>query len=224
MNLFSQTGNHKRTLLCYIAEQRNIQDQVKIDTFCSQVTYLSNVQKDYFNSSNEKAKTLIWNRFEQNVKVVLIANSVEEILRAASYEGYEKVVEMLLLQGMDIDAQGGFNSNTLQAASYEGREKVVLMLLERGAEVNAQGGEYGNALQAASAGGHEKVMSMLLERGAEVNAQGGIYGNALQAASLIRFGGGFRCCSSEGRRSTLKEVSMGMRCRRHHTKAARMRY
>ena len=183
MNLYSQTGDNKRTLLWYIAEQRNIQDQVKIDTFCSQVTYLSNILEDQFKSSNEKAKTLIWNRFEQNVKVALIANSADELLREASSKGYlEKVVEMLLQQGVDVNAQGGIYGNALQVASYRGHEKVVSMLLERGAEVNALGGPYGNALQAASYGGYEKVVSMLLERGAEVNAQGR-YKNALQAAS-----------------------------------------
>ena len=182
-NLFNQIGDNERTLLWYIGEQRNIQDQVKIDTFCSQVTHLSNMQKDRFESSKEKAKTLIWNRFEQNVKVVLIANSAEELLMAALYERHEKVAEMLLHQGAEGNAQGGEYSNALQAASSRGYEKVVEMLLERGADVNAQGGFYSNALQAASSIGDEKVVSMLLERGADVNAKGGFFGNALHAAS-----------------------------------------
>ncbi|KAF7510973.1 hypothetical protein GJ744_005519 [Endocarpon pusillum] len=102
--------------------------------------------------------------------------------------GHEKVVEILLDMGAEVDAQGGGENeedygNALQAASLEGHQKVVEMLLDKGAEVNAQGGDYGNALQAASIGGHQTVVEMLLDKGAEVNAQGGDYGNALQAAS-----------------------------------------
>jgi ankyrin repeat protein len=97
--------------------------------------------------------------------------------------GHERVVQILLEKGAEVNAQGGEYGNALQAASRYGHEKVVQILLEKGAEVNAQGGGYGNALQAASGYGHEKVVQILLEKGAEVNAQGGGYSNALQAAS-----------------------------------------
>ena len=104
-------------------------------------------------------------------------------LQAASWDGHEKVVQMLLGKGADINAQGGVYGNALQVASRSGREKVVQMLLDKGAAINAQGGVYGNALQMASEGGHEKVVQKLLDKGADVNAQGGHFGNALQAAS-----------------------------------------
>ncbi|KAK5109315.1 hypothetical protein LTR85_002866 [Meristemomyces frigidus] len=100
----------------------------------------------------------------------------------ASFLGLEAVVNKLLANEAEVNAQGGRYGNALQAASVGGHEKVVQMLLDAGAEVNVQGGEYGNALQAASEGGHEKVVQMLLDAGAEFNVQGGEYGNALQAA------------------------------------------
>ncbi|KAJ5642275.1 hypothetical protein N7490_006275 [Penicillium lividum] len=102
----------------------------------------------------------------------------------ASVNGYEKVVQLLLENGAEVNAQGGFYGNALQAASYEGHDKIVQLLLEKGAEVNAQGGACGNALQAASLRGYDTTVQLLLEKGAEVNAQGGYYGNALQAASI----------------------------------------
>jgi ankyrin repeat protein len=47
---------------------------------------------------------------------------------------------MLLDQGADMNAQGGFFGNALQAASKEGHRKVVQMLLDhQSADVNAQG-------------------------------------------------------------------------------------
>ena len=73
---------------------------------------------------------------------------------------------MLIEQGVNVNAQGGYYGNALQAASLRGHEKVVTMLIEQRADVNAQGGYYGNALQAASWGGHEKVVTMLSKKGA----------------------------------------------------------
>jgi ankyrin repeat protein len=71
----------------------------------------------------------------------------------ASEYGHEKVMQILVDVGADINAQGGVYGNALCAASVGGHEKVVQMLVDVGADVNAQGGVYGNALQAASEGG-----------------------------------------------------------------------
>jgi ankyrin repeat protein len=101
----------------------------------------------------------------------------------ASELGHDKILQMLVDRGADINAQGGYYGSALQAASAQGHDKIVQMLLDRGADVNAQDGEYDNALQVASYGGHEKVVQMLLDRGADVNAQDEHYGSALQAAS-----------------------------------------
>ncbi len=73
-------------------------------------------------------------------------------LQAASVEGYEKVVQMLIDAGADVNAQGGEYGNALQAAD----------------DVNTQGGLYSNALQAALARGHEKVVQMLIDAGADL--------------------------------------------------------
>ncbi|KAK5202665.1 hypothetical protein LTR41_011586 [Exophiala xenobiotica] len=101
----------------------------------------------------------------------------------ASQFGYDRVVQILLDHGADVNFKGGFYGNALQAAACNGHEKVVQVLLDHGSGVNAQGGYYGNALQAASWTGYEKVVQVLLERGANANVQGGLYGNALQIAS-----------------------------------------
>ncbi|WYZ44174.1 hypothetical protein EsH8_VII_000610 [Colletotrichum jinshuiense] len=109
-------------------------------------------------------------------------------LQVACFEGHEKLVQMLLDKGADVNPAGGLYDNPLQTASLRGHEKIVQMLLDKGADVNAQGGRYGNALQAALLRGHEKIVQILLNKGVNVNAEGGLYGNALQAASLTYFG------------------------------------
>ena len=68
-------------------------------------------------------------------------------LHAASAGGHNKVVQILLDKGANVNAQEGEYGNALQAASTGGHDKVVQMLLDKGADINAQGGCYGNALQ-----------------------------------------------------------------------------
>jgi ankyrin repeat protein len=104
-------------------------------------------------------------------------------LQEASSGGHEKLVQILLDKGADMNAQHGSLGTALQAASRGGHEKVVQMLLDKGADVNAQGGLFNTALQAASWGGHEKVVQTLLDKGADVNALSVSRGTALQAAS-----------------------------------------
>ncbi|CAG8262886.1 unnamed protein product [Penicillium salamii] len=104
-------------------------------------------------------------------------------LQAASFGGYESLVEILLQAGADVNAQGGEYGNALQAAALNGSPETVQILLGAGADVNAQGGEYGNALQAAAWRGSPEIVQILLGAGADVNVQGGEYGNALQAAA-----------------------------------------
>ncbi|KJA13151.1 hypothetical protein HYPSUDRAFT_151876, partial [Hypholoma sublateritium FD-334 SS-4] len=74
--------------------------------------------------------------------------------QAASCNGHQEIVELLLANGADVNAQGGKHSNALQAASYKGHQEIVQLLLANGTNVNVQGGDYGNALQATSCKGH----------------------------------------------------------------------
>ena len=64
------------------------------------------------------------------------------MLPALSEGGHEKIVQILLDAGAEINAQEEDGSSALITASGGGHKKIVQMLLERGADVNAQGGEY----------------------------------------------------------------------------------
>jgi ankyrin repeat protein len=104
-------------------------------------------------------------------------------LQAASFFGYQPIVELLLREGADVQAQGGDYGTALQAASYSGHQAIVELLLREGADVQAQGGGCGTALQAASTCGHQAIVELLLREGADIQAQAGDLGTALQAAS-----------------------------------------
>ena len=105
-------------------------------------------------------------------------------LQAASEEGHEKVVQILIDAGADVTAQGEDYSNALYAASLNGHEKIVEILIDAEADVNAQDEDYSNALYAASLNGHEKVVQILIDAGADVNVRDEYYNLALNAASL----------------------------------------
>ncbi|KAJ7278197.1 ankyrin repeat domain-containing protein [Mycena rebaudengoi] len=105
-------------------------------------------------------------------------------LIGAARSGSLGMIQLLLNQGANVDAQHGHHGTALQAASLKGHEAVVQLLLDWGADVNAQCEEQGNALQAASLHRKEAVVHLLLNRAADVSAKGGEIGTALQAASL----------------------------------------
>jgi len=96
-------------------------------------------------------------------------------LQAASSNGEESIVQLLLSNGADVNIQGGYYGSALQAASFGCGVYVVQLLLDNGANVNIQGGIYGSALQAASLNSEESVVQLLLDYKADVNIQGGHY-------------------------------------------------
>jgi ankyrin repeat protein len=132
----------------------------------------------------------VMNGFEHLSKHLLTSVTEDEIkdlggdaLQIPSERGYEKVVQILIDAGADINAHRGFYGNALQAASFGGHERIVQMLIDAGADVNfREKGPYCTSLQAASERGHEKIVRILVDAGADVNAQGSYFGNALQAA------------------------------------------
>jgi len=46
-------------------------------------------------------------------------------MQAASYRGREQLVQMLVAEGADVNAQGGDRDNVLHAASCRGHDQVV---------------------------------------------------------------------------------------------------
>ncbi|KAH0423701.1 hypothetical protein CcaCcLH18_11997 [Colletotrichum camelliae] len=105
-------------------------------------------------------------------------------LQTACAEGFCCVAWSLILDGADVNDEGGWYGNGLQGACAEGHGSIAQMLLANGAKVNAAGGHYNTALQAACAEGYSILARKLLDQGAEINATGGHYGSALQATSL----------------------------------------
>ena len=110
----------------------------------------------------------------------------------ASSMGYNKIVQMLLENGANVDAQDGLYGNALIIASSMGYDEIVQMLLENGADVNAQlNSSPENALLAAIEGDNEDIARLLIENGADITGRArngnGTVPSPLEAASYRGF-------------------------------------
>ncbi|KAK4947532.1 hypothetical protein LTR10_013477 [Elasticomyces elasticus] len=98
-------------------------------------------------------------------------------LYAASLNGHEPVVRLLLEANADADAVGGSHDDCctpLQAASSRGHEQVVRLLLNAGTDVNVENNaSMGPPLLGAVDSGDEKTIKLLLEAGANPDTCGG---------------------------------------------------
>jgi ankyrin repeat protein len=82
-------------------------------------------------------------------------------------------VQLLIMNGVDVNMKTDFYGTALQAASINGHTQIVQLLLENDADVKATGGKYGTALIAASANGHQQIVQLLLGGDARVKEHEG---------------------------------------------------
>ncbi|KAE8363146.1 purine and uridine phosphorylase [Aspergillus caelatus] len=127
-----------RTNIAHILLQYGAKVNAQIDSYCTSFLF------DWYNA-------------EEYVQV----DTYDSSLVAACANGHDKIVQMLLEHGANVNTQDGFYGTALQVACYGGHNKVVEMLLEHGADVNTQGGYYGTAIQAACSRGHDKIVETL---------------------------------------------------------------
>ena len=95
----------------------------------------------------------------------------------ASEKGYEKIVELLMSAGANVNAKKGreFKETALAVASRKGYIKIVKLLLDKGADVNIRDKDGDTALsEAISGGGYIEIVKLLLDKGANPNLSGNI--------------------------------------------------
>lgn len=92
----------------------------------------------------------------------------------AATAGHQKVVEILLNHGADIEAQSERTKDTpLSLACSGGRYEVVELLLTRGANKEHRNVSDYTPLSLAASGGYVNIIKLLLSHGAEINSRTG---------------------------------------------------
>lgn len=87
-------------------------------------------------------------------------------IKAAISTGDEKMVQLLLCHGADINAKDENYTPLLFAIDFR-LKNIVRMLLEHGADVNTRSGIYGSPLHRAKENKHRAIIGLLLQYGAE---------------------------------------------------------
>jgi ankyrin repeat protein len=101
-------------------------------------------------------------------------------LLIASREGHDKIVDMLLRHGANVNFQPERQNiedtpsrlliSPLFIAAFNGNTEIVKMLLQKGAEANGPCHGSRSPLHGAASNGHTEITKMLLQKGADVNA------------------------------------------------------
>lgn len=108
------------------------------------------------------------------------------LLRAAYNNHHEKVVQLLLEHGADVNSVCVMNNTALMLVSGRGCKEVVESLLKHGADVNRVDTNGNTALMQAAKYGHTQVVQRLLECGAAVDTRNKWSRTALYYAKIGR--------------------------------------
>ena len=90
-------------------------------------------------------------------------------LHDAAKSGDLEQVQLLIVQGVDVNGKAIREESPLIIASLAGNGEIVNYLLQRGADINARSASGLTALHAAAYAGQTEIVSLLIAKGAPVN-------------------------------------------------------
>ena len=98
-----------------------------------------------------------------------IINKTNLFFNAAKYGNIE-LVEILISEGVDINAKTDYGITALILAARYGHLEIINLLLENGADINARDDCGNTAVMAAAAFGKSEIVKFLIEKGADIKA------------------------------------------------------
>ena len=84
-------------------------------------------------------------------------------LHRAAYNGHNKLVELLLAKGANVNVKGEEGITPLYLAVFEGHGSTAELLISAGADVNAKNDDGYNSLDIAIERGYEDIVHLLRE-------------------------------------------------------------
>lgn len=85
-------------------------------------------------------------------------------IHKASRGGFQRIVQLLLDDGVDVNEKDDDQITALCEASRRGHKDIIVLLLEHGADINLAGPGKQTALSAAAENGFDNVMKLLLQQ------------------------------------------------------------
>jgi len=94
-------------------------------------------------------------------------------LQHAAYSGHKEIAELLISEGGDVNAVGGYSKATpLHYAARNGHKEIAELLIGNGADVNVKDEKKGETpLGWASGYGRTEIIKLLIAKGADVNTK-----------------------------------------------------
>ena len=105
-------------------------------------------------------------------------------LQWASWNGHLEVLEHLISEGADMEAEDPRSATVLHWAAWNGHSEVMRVLLAKGANPDTQDSAGGSPLHFAAYSGQETVIRILLHNGAHVNARAKFRYSTIRDGSL----------------------------------------
>jgi ankyrin repeat protein len=104
----------------------------------------------------------------------------EKVLLDTAQWGHKKIIDLLILRGVDVNARGNFGETALMMAAYWGHKDIVELLLKQKADVNIRDNGGATALMMAvveqdelyniaGGSGRLETVKLLLNSGADVH-------------------------------------------------------
>jgi uncharacterized protein len=87
----------------------------------------------------------------------------------AAYNDQREVVDFLLKNGVDPDAQDAAGNTALMGVSFKGYKEIAKKLIDAGADVNLRNANGAPALTFAATFGQLQIAEWMLEKGAKIN-------------------------------------------------------
>ncbi len=134
------------------------------------------------NDDVEAVRSLLEKVFDLDGVLDEFGNSA---LMSAAWGKCEKVAELLIKKGVNVNVQNKYGETALIIASKQNCAEIVKLLLKNDADVNAREEDGCSALMFAICNGHAEIANLLLEGGADVDVNVKAYGGvtALMIAS-----------------------------------------
>lgn len=104
-------------------------------------------------------------------------------LHHASSIGNTEVVQLLIVNGANINAKNNVGSTPLHYASTEGNTEVVNLLIDNGADINVKDHVDTTPLHKASFKGHTEVVKLLIDNGADIHVKDNVDRTPLKVAN-----------------------------------------